>query len=203
MLHRPSSRPTSRWPRASSRSSAQDVGEHQRQALRADHALGARRADAGGGQHPLLRADGVRVERQRKAGIARGRMHQRADRGLVRLKQFEAAHQHVEQALARGLVVHVAVIAFEHLAVDVLDVGGEDRHRRAELGAQFGQRHARLGGDVGKSDVLKRMIGEQRQERFDDPVAVAGARCGAAATRLGAFCLAGHDGLLNAGPIGI
>ena len=38
-----------------------------REALRADHAARARRIDPGGGQHPLLRAHGEPVERQRRA----------------------------------------------------------------------------------------------------------------------------------------
>jgi hypothetical protein len=44
-----------------------------------------------------------------EAGIAAGRAHQRAHRGLVRGQHFDPAHQHVEQPLARRLLGHVGI----------------------------------------------------------------------------------------------
>ena len=82
------------------------------------------------------------------------------------------AHQHVEQALARRLLGHVASAAGEHGAVDVLDVGGDDRQRRAEFGAQLGQFQPGAAGDFGQPDLFERMLGEQRHQRVNRLVAV-------------------------------
>ena len=81
------------------------------------------------------------LQRQREAGIAHGRAHQRAHRLLVRREQLEPAHQHVEQPFARRLLGHVGIVAGKHGAVDLLHMRGEDRKRRAEFIAQFGERH--------------------------------------------------------------
>ena len=83
---------------------------------------------------------------------------------LCGAEQFEPAHQHIEQPLARRFLRHVGIDLGEHLAVELLDVGGEDRKRRAELAAQLGQRHAGALGDLGEADALDRLLGEQRHE---------------------------------------
>ena len=151
---------------------AQHAGEHQRRALGAQHAPGTRRVDAGGRQHPLLGPHREAVERHREPGIAPHRAQQRADRRLVRRERLEPAHQHVEQPLARRLLGHVGVAAREHLAVDLLDMGGVDRKQRAEFAAQRGERDPGAGGDVGKADPLDRMLRQQGQEGGDDLVAI-------------------------------
>ena len=130
---------------SSSNQTRQHAGEHQRRALRAQRAARAGGADAGGLQHPVLRAHGHGVEREREARIAPRRAQQRAHRLLVGRERFEPAHQHVEQPLARRLLGHVGIAAGEHRAVDVLDVGGEDGERRAEFGAQLPRASGRRG----------------------------------------------------------
>ena len=115
------------------------------------------------------------VERQREARIAPRRAHQRAHRVLVGRQRFQPAHQHVEQPLARRLFGHVGVAAGEHRAVDVLDVGGEDRERRAEFGAQLRQLQPGAAGDFGQADLLEGLLGEQRHQRVDRLVAIGGA----------------------------
>jgi two-component system osmolarity sensor histidine kinase EnvZ len=105
----------------------QHIGKQEHKPLRPQYALRTRCRDAGGGQHPLLRAHAKSIEREREAGIAPRRAQQRAHRGLVRLKHIEPAHQHVEQPLAGGFLCHVGRAAGEHLAVDLLDIGGENR----------------------------------------------------------------------------
>ena len=177
---------------------AEHAGEHQRGALRAQRAARAGGADAGGLQHPCLRAHGHGVEREREAGIAPRRTHQRAHRFLVGRQRLEPAHQHVEQPLARRLLGHVGVAAGEHRAVDVLDVGGEDGERRAEFGAQGRKLQAGAAGDFGKPDLFEGMLGEQRHQRVDRLVAVgSAARRGAAGALRARFWLAGHGGLLG------
>ena len=99
------------------------------------------------------------------------------------VEHLEPAHQDVEQALARRLLGHVVIGAGEHRAVDLLHLRGEDRERRAECPAQLGQRDAGLLGDLGKADLLDRLLGEQRHERFDDPLARRLGRCPAARER--------------------
>ena len=86
-LHRPSSSPTRRAPRAERAverghgagvalvvvvdEGAQRARQQERQPLRAQHAARAGGVDAGGGQHPLLRAHRQAVERERERRIAR------------------------------------------------------------------------------------------------------------------------------------
>ena len=60
---------------------------------------------------------------------------------------------------------------------------GEDGERRAEHVAQVGERDAGTLGDLGKTDLLDRLFGEQRHERVDDALAlglasVRGGPCG-------------------------
>ena len=153
----------------------QHAREHQRRALRAQRAARTGRADAGGFQHPMLRAHRHGVEREREARIAPRRAHDRAHRFLVGRERLQPAHQHVEQPLARRLLRHVGVAAGEHRAVDVLDVSGEDRERRAELGAQLRKLETGAAGDFGQADLLEGMLGQQRHQRVDRLVAVAGA----------------------------
>jgi hypothetical protein len=91
----------------------------------------------------------------------------------VRRQHFEPAHQHVEQALARRLLRHVVIAAAgEHGTVDGLHVRGEDGERRAERVAQARERDAGILGDLGKTDLLDRLFGEQRHERVDDAFAL-------------------------------
>ncbi len=106
-----------------------------------------------------------------KARIAPRRAHQRAHRFLIRRQRLQPAHQHVEQPFARRLLRHVAA-AGKHRTVDVLHMGGEDRQRRAEFGAQGRKLEAGAAGDFGEPNVLEGMFGEQSHQRVDRLVAV-------------------------------
>jgi hypothetical protein len=87
-------------------------------------------------------------------------------------EDVQPAHQHVKQPLARRFIRHVGVLAGQHLAVDLLDVCGEDCQRRGELGAQLGERQPGVGGNLRHADLLERLLGQQREERLDRLVAV-------------------------------
>ena len=85
-------------------------------------------------------------------------------------ENLDPAHQDVEQALAGRFARHVDVDAVEHLAVDVLDEGGEDRELGAELAAQFRERDLGAGGDFGIADVLDGPCRQDGHEGGDDPI---------------------------------
>ena len=68
-------------------------------------------------------------------GLRARRAHQRAHRRLVRRQRLDAAHQHVEQPLARRLLGHVGIAPASTLRSMRLHVRREDRKRRAELAA--------------------------------------------------------------------
>src|SRR5262249_47220970 len=74
----------------------------------------------------------------------------------------------------------------------LLEPGGEDRERRIELAAQVGKCGTGARRDFGKPDPLESLLGEQRQEGFDDPFARAfrTGRTGAGTRRIGCS----HDG---------
>src|SRR5205823_733060 len=83
----------------------------------------------------------------------------------------------------------------EHLAVDRLGVGGEDRERGGEFAAQRAERHADVRRNLGKADLLERLLGEQPHEARDDAITIAAGRAhGRAGFRAGG--LFGHVGLL-------
>ncbi len=73
--------------------------------------------------------------------------------------------------------------------------------RRRKLAAQLRERHAGRFGNLGKTDLLDRLLGKKREEGRDDFVAVAGRRrglsCGGWCARglAGGFAggFAGHD----------
>jgi len=96
----------------------------------------------------------------------------------VRLKQFQPAHQHIEQLFARGLLRHVGIDPGKYGLVDVLDMCGENRKRGSELSAQIRQRNAGALGKLGKSNSFERLFGQQREKRRDDfvPAGVAARR---------------------------
>ena len=127
-----------------------------------------------------MRAHGERVQGERETGVARGRAHQRAHRGLVRREHLEPAHQHVEQTLTRGLFGHLGIAADEHRAIGLFYLRGEDREGRRERGAQIGKRDIGGSRNLGETDALDRLFGEQRHEHVDDALALgfAAARCG-------------------------
>ena len=113
---------------------AQHVGEQQRQPLRAHHALGAGRADAGGGQHPLLRAHRHGVERQRQRRVAR------APSAAASAPPPCAAPAARAGASARRTAARAAIPrpcrdrrSASTLRSSLLDVGGEDRQRRCRI----------------------------------------------------------------------
>ena len=119
----------------------------------------------------------------------------------MRRQRLDAAHQHVEQALARRLLGHIAAPARQDLAVELLHVRGEDRERRAELGAAVCKREARPRRNVAEADLLEALLAQQRQEGGDDFFAVGSSgrwKC-RGAPRRGARTLrfAGHGRLLT------
>ena len=63
--------------------------------------------------------------------------------------------------------VLVATLAQGHLLVE----GGEDREGRTEGVTQLGQRNAGFLGDLRETDLLDRLLREQRHECVDDPLA--------------------------------
>ena len=177
--HSSSSMPDQRWPRASARSSAASVRarprRHRRPRCAARRrtappcpARGSRRAvrprRSRRREHPGLRAHREAVEREGEARIARRRPHQRARRLAIRRHRLDAAHQHVEQPLARRLLGHVGFTAGQHLAVELLHVRGEDRERAGELAAQHRERDVGARGDVAEADLLEPLLGEQRHQ---------------------------------------
>ena len=99
---------------------------------------------------------------------------------LCGTEQFEPAHQHVEQPLARRFLFHVGIDLGQHLAVELLGMGGEDGERRAEFAAQFGERDAGALGQLGEADPLDRLLGQQRHKRVDDAFARRAGRGGRA-----------------------
>ena len=95
----------------------------------------------------------------------------------MRRKDFETAHQHIEQALALGLLGHVADIGREHRAIGRLDMSGKDGERGGKFVAQLRERNAGLSGDVGKPDRLEALVGQKRQKGRDDFLAIGGRSC--------------------------
>ena len=86
----------------------------------------------------------------------------------MRFEQFQPAHQHIEQLLARGLLRHVGVDPSQHGLVDLLDVSGEDCKRRTVLGAQIRKRNLGALGKLGQADLLERLFLQQCEHRRDD-----------------------------------
>src|SRR5271156_1590268 len=84
--------------------------EQHGEALSADHAARAGRANPGRGQHPLLRAQRQSVECNRERRITACRAQQRTYRLAIWRQCFEPAHQDIKQTLACGLFGHVAEI---------------------------------------------------------------------------------------------
>src|SRR6185312_8444856 len=96
----------------------------------------------------------------------------------------------------RGLFSHVTVAAGENNAVDLLNMGGQNRQRRPEFGTELRKLDASPAGDFGQPDLFKRMIGEQRHQRIDRLIAVGTtSRWGRGRTSARTLGLAGHDGL--------
>ena len=73
----------------------------------------------------------------RRVRISPRGAHDGADSISERGERLQAAHQDVEQALARGLFSHVAVAAGENNVVDLLDMGAQNRERRSEFGTEL------------------------------------------------------------------
>jgi hypothetical protein len=90
----------------------------------------------------------------------------------MRLQRLEPAHEYVEQAVARRLLGVFAATARKHFTVGLANEGGDHVECRPELAPHVGQRNAGLFGDGGESDVLERLLGEQREEGLDDLVAI-------------------------------
>jgi hypothetical protein len=70
----------------------QHAAEQRGKTLGAYHAARPRGANAGGCQHPLLRADRKSVKRQRKRRIAPGRAYERSHRFTVWAEDFKPPH---------------------------------------------------------------------------------------------------------------
>ena len=58
-------------------------------------------------------------------------------------EHFKAAHQYVEEPLARRLIRQFRIAAGEHRAVDLSHLRGKDGEHRRERAAQLGKRYAR------------------------------------------------------------
>ena len=126
------------------------------------------------------------VERKRERRIARAERRASGPPPCA-ARAFEPAHQHVEQALARGFLRHVGIVAGQHLAIDLLDLCGQHRKRGAELRAKLGQRNA--GRDATSPRPIPRtVVGEQRHEGLDHPLARGAFRADAAGSSNGAAC---------------
>ena len=76
----------------------------------------------------------------------------------MRLQLVEAAHEHVEHALARRLIRHVVAQRLEHRAVDAARNGGEHVGDGIELVAQLGEAQACPAGHVVERDALERLL---------------------------------------------
>ena len=151
---------------------ADDAREQKRRALRAKHAARTAGADAGGFQHPFLRAQRHAVERKGEPRVAPRRRQDRAHRLLVRRQRLDAPHQHIEQPVAMRLFTRVGIGAVQHGLVDLLHMRGVDRQRGAEVSAQLRELQPGAAGDFGKPDVLEAALGKQRQECMDGLVAI-------------------------------
>ena len=130
---------------------AQHAGEQHGESLGADHAAGP-----GGGN---IAAVGI------GAAIAAGPLSANAARVahdvLSPLSTVSLALQlagrprhseHQDRLILRG------TSALEHGSVDLLHLRGKDRKRRAVARAQFGERDAGTLGDLGKADLLDRLV---------------------------------------------
>ena len=130
-------------------------GEQQRQALRAHHARGPAAPMPAAVSIHCCERTAMPLSASASGGLRRAERSSERTASWCGASSFEPAHQHVEQPLARRLLGHVGDRAGQHLAVDLLDVGGEDRERRAELAAQVGERDAGALGDLGEADPLE------------------------------------------------
>ncbi|HQF30363.1 MAG TPA: hypothetical protein PLJ34_02855 [Hyphomicrobiales bacterium] len=147
---------------------AEDAGPGEHQALDAEIAAQAGGADAGTGEHPGLRVHRDAAPGKREERIAGNAAVDRLQGGLMGRQRLDAAHHHVEQALARALLGHVGIDIGEHRLVDAGGEGGEDVELGGEGAAQGGERDAGACGDLGQADLLERLLGGERQQRVDD-----------------------------------